>query len=238
LKLRKRLQGKLKDYNLYRPFVYRKIGLEIGGPSDVFSLSGAIPLYPELIALDQCNYKVNASTAWAHNAERFGKDLPPGKSFIAEASELQVPDAGYDVVASSHVLEHCANPIKALKEWQRVLRPDGALILVLPFYGAMFDHNRCPTTFEHMENDFRRGIGEEDLSHLPEILLNHDLARDRAAGTWEEFRQRSLLNYENRCLHHHVFDSLNSRELLERTGWKVLSIEHRLPFHLCILASQ
>ena len=34
----------------------------------------------------------------------------------------------------------------------------------------------------------------------------HDLQFDSPAGTLAQFRERSLRNFENRCLHHHVFD--------------------------------
>ena len=38
------------------------------------------------------------------------------------------------------------------------------------------------------------------------IYKEHDLSMDTPAGTFEQFRERLMKNYENRCLHHHVFD--------------------------------
>jgi SAM-dependent methyltransferase len=147
-----------------------------------------------------------------------------------------VSDRAYDFVLSSHNLEHFANPVKALLEWRRVLRPGGALILVLPYYRDTFDHRRKPTGVKHMMQDYSRGIGEDDLTHLPEILERHDLTRDPAVGSMEDFRKRSLDNFRNRCLHHHVFDQRNSRELLFCTGFQVLSLELVVPPHILILA--
>jgi len=51
-------------------------------------------------------------------------------------------------------------------------------------------------------------VGEEDLTHVPEILELHDLSRDEGAGTREQFRQRCLANHVHRALHHHVFDTM------------------------------
>lgn len=43
------------------------------------------------------------------------------------------PDKNFDVVISSHSLEHAYNPIKVLSEINRVLKTDGLLFLVVPF---------------------------------------------------------------------------------------------------------
>jgi hypothetical protein len=51
------------------------------------------------------------------------------------------------------------------------------------------------------------------------------------------FRERSLNNPQFRCLHHHVFNTTNIRELLEAIGFRVDLIETALPFHLAVLAS-
>jgi len=59
---------------------------------------------------------------------------------------------------------------------------------------------------EHLVKDFTDNVSEEDMTHLDEILTLHDLSMDPPAGDFENFRQRSLNNYQNRCFHHHVFD--------------------------------
>ncbi|MBV8629712.1 MAG: hypothetical protein JOZ83_02225 [Silvibacterium sp.] len=126
--------------------------------------------------------------------------------------------------------------MKALKEWQRITRPGGALVLVLPYYTQTFDHRRTPTPTRHMLEDFERNVGEDDMTHLDEILAKHDLDRDPYAGTPEQFRLRSLSNKDNRCFHHHVFDEHNSRDLLLAIGIKVLALERAHPFHLFLVA--
>jgi hypothetical protein len=74
------------------------------------------------------------------------------------------------------------------------------------------------------------------LFHLPEILEKHDFSLDPGTASLEEFHRRSLDNFNNRCLHHHVFDASNSRELLVRSGLEVLAVELALPNHIFLLA--
>ena len=45
---------------------------------------------------------------------------------------LSVPDASFDMVFSSHSLEHSISPLFALWEWKRVIRPGGYLMIVIP----------------------------------------------------------------------------------------------------------
>jgi SAM-dependent methyltransferase len=231
-------QGQLKKFRLYLPYLQGRRGLEIGGPSDVFRKGNAIPVYEQIEALDNCDFR--QSTVWADHDQtfNFSPEREPGKTLFCEGSDLaQVAGSSYDFVLSSHNLEHFANPVKALKEWQRVLKPGGALVLALPYYRDTFDHRRKPTGVRHMLNDFEQGVGEDDLTHLPEILEKHDLTMDPAAGSIQDFHRRSLDNYSNRCLHHHVFDQRNSRELLSAVGFKVLSVDLIVRPHILILAT-
>src|SRR5690349_20612939 len=50
----------------------------------------------------------------------------------AKADDLPFYDNSLDYVASSHVLEHLANPIAALREWYRVIKPGGHVYMVVP----------------------------------------------------------------------------------------------------------
>ncbi|WP_254064322.1 methyltransferase domain-containing protein [Granulicella sp. S156] len=215
-----------------------KSGLEIGGPSAVFRERGSpLPIYKKVGSLDNCD--ISRSTVWASHSDSyaFSPQRPAGRNIFCDGSDLStIANKSYDFILSCHNLEHFANPVKALKEWQRVTRPGGALVLVLPNYSRTFDHRRAPTPVSHMLQDYDQNIQEDDLTHLPEILLMHDLSMDRSAGTREAFRERSQKNFTNRCLHHHVFDEINSRELLIQAGMDVLAVETALPYHIFLLA--
>lgn len=78
------------------------------------------------------------------------KNKPGDVSIIAESDNLHmVTDASMDYVFSSHNLEHMADRHKTLKEWARVIKTGGYMVLYLPsanFYpkvgepGANPDH--------------------------------------------------------------------------------------------------
>jgi len=55
-----------------------------------------------------------------------------------------VPNEHYDFVHSSHSLEHMVNPVEALENWIRVLKPDGHLIITVPDED-MYEHGVWPS---------------------------------------------------------------------------------------------
>jgi SAM-dependent methyltransferase len=239
--MRRALKGRhVAAQRLFEAEVGNKVGLEIGGPSAIFRNGGELPIYRCMAGLDNCVF--SAETIW-EGSRMNGRSFSyqPGKvngfNFIREATELRdIADHAYDFTLSSHNLEHIANPIKALVEWKRVVRPLGVLVVILPDYRLTFDHRRQPTPVEHMIEDYERGTDETDLTHLEEILRLHDQALDPASGTKADFHRRSMRNIENRCLHHHVFDERNSRELLAVAGLRVEVQELIKPFHIVLLA--
>jgi SAM-dependent methyltransferase len=238
--MRGMLAGRAKSFSTYKNQLIGKSGIEIGGPSQVFSKQGIFPVYPIAGNLDNCNYCCN--TVWGGAAMqgesyRFDPDKPDGQQHIAEATDMgKLPSGTYDFVLSSHVLEHSANPILALSEWKRLLKDDGYLVLVLPDKKHTFDHRRPVTALAHLIDDFNAGTGEDDLTHLPEILALHDLKRDPEAGDVAAFKSRSMQNFENRCLHQHVFDMQLAVALLEHVGLTIMAAEKLRPHHLLLVA--
>ena len=218
-----------------------KTGIEFGGPSSIFGARGIFPVYPLAARIDNCNF--DHQTLWEgeirpQSGFRFDPRREPGQQFVAEATDPHfLPDGGYDFVLSSHMLEHSANPLKALREWRRLIKPGGTLFLVLPHREGTFDHRRPVTPLEHLVEDFERRMGEDDLTHLPEILTLHDLRRDPGAGGFEAFKARSERNRENRGLHHHVFDTRLAVELLHHLGMQIRAVESTFPFHIATLAT-
>ncbi|HZR25944.1 MAG TPA: methyltransferase domain-containing protein [Vicinamibacterales bacterium] len=233
---RRILRRRLPSYRVARPFLVGRRGLEIGGPSDFFARHGAFPVYADAGAIDNCNF--SAHTVWrgaADAGQHFTYDPkhPPGRQYITEAAALSdIGDGEYDFVLASHTLEHLANPLRALVEWRRVLAPTGILVVIVPDRRGTFDHRRPITTFDHLVHDFDRGTGEDDVTHLPEILDRHDLTRDPQAGDYAAFKARSEQNLTNRCLHHHVFDEPLLVRSLTWAGATILATEWATPYHI------
>jgi len=205
--IRRAFRAPLPEHAAYQALVRGKEGLEIGGPSELFRR--VLPVYAAAKSVDGVNF--STSTIWEGRLTE-GRTYAymsgrTGWQFIGEATKLsQIAPQRYDFVLSSNCLEHIANPLRAVEEWMRVLRPGGHMLLVLPRRESNFDHRRPVTAFSHLKDDFERGVDEHDLTHLDEILELHDYAMDPPAGDREAMRRRSLANFENRCLHHHVFD--------------------------------
>lgn len=227
-------------YQMHQSYFLGLSGIEIGGPSQVFSKNGIFPIYTLVGHIDNCNFSSN--TAWEEVIQPghtfiFDKRKPPGRQFIAEATQLQfLPDETYDFVLSSHVLEHIANPIKALKQWIHLLKQEGLMVLLLPDKHRTFDHRRPVTNLNHIVEDYENQVAEDDLTHLAEILSLHDLTRDPEIGNFNAFKARALDNINHRCLHHHVFDVSLAARLVEYAGLRVESAEEIRPHHILIIA--
>jgi SAM-dependent methyltransferase len=214
LKLKEKIGRKIKykrikNYRKIVRYLKNKKGLEIGGPSSIFSRLGYIPVYNQMKLLDGVNY--SSSTLWTGTVDSEngfiidGKNV--GKLYITDATNVSIlRNDYYDFILSSNNIEHIANPIKAVEQWLLKLKKKGIVIIVAPRKEVCFDHRRNTVTFEHLLEDYHKNTEESDLTHLEEILSLHDLEMDAPAGTFEQFKARSINNFENRCLHHHVFD--------------------------------
>jgi ubiquinone/menaquinone biosynthesis C-methylase UbiE len=65
--------------------------------------------------------------------------LDPSRILNATGEALPFPDATFDIVYSTNVLEHTNDPAQVLREAMRVLRPGGTLQVVCPNYLSYFD---------------------------------------------------------------------------------------------------
>lgn len=207
------------------------VALEPGGPSAMFGERGLVPVYSRLEALDTLDY--SERTLWSDEAH---EEIRPRAKLIGEARRLEgVSDGTYDALLASHVLEHLADPLGALGEWQRAVRPGGHVLLVMPHYEGTFDHNRPVTSVEHMRADAERETGEDDLTHLEEIIQLHDLARDPGAPNRDAFEQRCRENLTHRGMHHHVFDSRSVVEMCRAAGLEVIAMRPKPTFNIVCL---
>ena len=220
-----------------------KRGLEIGGPSAVFSPAtpnGFIPpVYAIATSVDNCNFAT--STTWSQGEAgrtfRYLPDREPSLQYIHNATDLaSITDGSYDFLLASHILEHVANPLRALQEFHRVVKPKGSLLIAVPNQLHSFDHRRPLTTFAHLEADLAANTDESDMTHLDEILALHDLEMDKPAGSPEEFRTRCLRNREARCMHHHVFDLALLDRALRWAGFRPLYGTDVWGIHVLIFA--
>ena len=135
-----------------------KAGVEIGGPSD----SGGF-IYRRSSQMD--NVIFSRETVWSSHENSkynycYGKT---GNVIINDAVNITgVGNEAYDFVFSSHCLEHIANPIKALKEWLRIVKRGGCVILIVPEKTKCFDHKRDISKFAVLLAQYEKDVGEDD----------------------------------------------------------------------------
>lgn len=235
--IRLRFWGKLKQG------FQKKHGIEIGGPSSLFKSLGLLPIYTAASQVDVCNYDYN--TIWegelteGFNFKPEGKVI--GKQIVCDGGDLAiVADESYDFLLSSHNLEHFANPLSAVREWLRILKNNGLIILVLPDPQKTFDRLRPVTEFSHLIEDFEANVQESDKTHLQEVILKTDFAiyPKRIANTLEAFIDLCNDNYNNRCMHHHVFNFALMNDIFEYLNVKKIFQTKAQPYHLIVVGQK
>jgi SAM-dependent methyltransferase len=161
--------------------------------------------------------------------KKFGTD-DCRADFFGDACHLPFHDHSLDYVAASHVLEHVANPVAALAEWYRVLRPGGIIYLVVPDRRGTWEHQRGLTSVDHMLDDFVAGTNSCDATHIDEFVYEADWSRfspdtppeklaerqrELAAGMHAAVERGEAIN-----IHFHTFEPSNVQELFQRlTTW-------------------
>lgn len=87
-----------------------------------------------------------------------------------------IADGEYDGIASSHVLEHAKmSPKDALKAWDRILKPGGLMVIVVP------DGENRPSTI--CEPSHAHAFSREVLRLLMKRVMNYEVIRcDNVAG--------------------------------------------------------
>lgn len=66
--------------------------------------------------------------------------LDGGADYAGTAEATGLPDASFDLVLCTQVLEHCMNPWAAVREIHRILRPGGHLIVSAPHVWFFHPH--------------------------------------------------------------------------------------------------
>lgn len=103
----------------------------------------------------------------------FGQQMPRPDLFVKDAAELDmVATESMDFVFSSHMLEHVKEEhvVKTLREWMRVIRFEGYLVLYLP------DEDEYPKVGEEGANhDHKWNVNYERVIKFMEHCGNWDL---------------------------------------------------------------
>jgi SAM-dependent methyltransferase len=99
---------------------------------------------------------------------------PTLADFYGDACALPFGESSVDYVASSHVIEHVANPVAALREWYRVLSHGGIIYCCVPHRRRTFDRTRALTEPGHLWTDYRNGVTQVDGTHIDDFCFGVD----------------------------------------------------------------
>jgi SAM-dependent methyltransferase len=136
-----------------------------------------------------------------------------------------IADGSLDFVIANHFLEHCQDPLRALSNFARVLRPGGIVYLAVPDKRHTFDVDRPVTSLDHLFRDHADGPGGSRRSHFEEWARLVD--RVDEAGLESHVDQLMAKDYS---IHYHVWTQAELLELLA-----ALRTRLALPFEVEVL---
>jgi len=165
---------------------------------------------------------------------------PATVNIVASGDDLPFKDGTLDYVVSAHVIEHFFDPVKALREWHRVIRPGGYIFIIAPHKDRTFDRHREATPVSELMDraagrigitDYARPLnqaalasrGMEKLGPFGEVLPQI-LVRNKARATLEDGWA-----YIESNDHHHwsVWRTEDFVELVKRLKFHIVEVQDR-----------
>jgi SAM-dependent methyltransferase len=104
----------------------------------------------EVVGIDIAEAQLIAARSLAAQRRVTNVRFEPGNIY-----ELSFPDASFDAAFAHHVLQHLRDPLKAMKEMRRVLRPGGVAGVSDNDFGAYFFEPATPLRKKALELFYR-----------------------------------------------------------------------------------
>jgi len=134
----------------------------------------------EYVSQDFCQYKGQDGGAPSEGLQNTSWDTSR-IDLVCDITAIPAPDASFDAILCSEVLEHVPEPTHALDEFARLLKPGGMLILTAPFASLV---HMAPY---HYCSGFARYWYEHHLA-----LRNFDIKELVANGDWFAFLRQEI----------------------------------------------
>lgn len=134
----------------------------------------------EYVSQDFCQYKGATAGGPAEGLQNEHWDTSR-IDLVSDITDIPAPDASFDAILCSEVLEHVPEPTHALDEFTRLLKPGGRLILTAPFASLV---HMAPY---HYCTGFSRYWYEH---HLP--ARGFRIMELSANGDWHAFLEQEL----------------------------------------------
>jgi len=94
---------------------------------------------------------------------------PATVNIVAFGDDLPFKDNTLDYVLTSHVIEHFFDPVKALREWHRVIKPGGYIFIIAPHKDRTFDKPREVTPVAELLDRSRGRITMSDYAQAIDV---------------------------------------------------------------------
>ena len=184
----------------------RGSGIEIG------ALQNPLELRPD----SHIRYadRLTVAEARAHYPELDRMALVTPAIICDAASLTPVADRSVDFVIANHVLEHLTDPLSAIQEWLRVVRPGGHAYVAVPDHANPLDRLRPITPPDHLIADFemRRQRLDLDRAHYSEWVAS---TRPALSAEQRAEVEAGLLS-THYAIHFHTFSRETFAQLMEQ----------------------
>jgi len=120
-------------------------------------------------------------------------------------------DGAFDFVVMNHVLEHVANPVKAIREVFRICREGGIVTIAVPDKDYTFDRGRELTPWGHLWSDYVNDVKSSGDDHYESFL------RSAAPHVFDEPPENLRIHIQlsrDRREHAHVWNSESFEQFL------------------------
>ena len=128
------------------------------------------------------------------------------------------PSDKFDFLIINHVLEHLFDPIRALDECFRVIKPGGKLIFSVPDKRFTFDKERPLTSISSIENRIKRLEKAPTTEDYRDIITY--IHKDLVQASPEE-QEKALLSFLKRREHINIWDSKSFETFIDHVFEKL-----------------
>ena len=159
--------------------------------------------------------RLTVMAARTHYPELNGQPLTP-PNLVADLQHLPVASDRLDLCIGNHLLEHARDPIGALSEFLRTIRPNGIAFVSVPNVDNPLDRGRPVTSVQHLldDHDRRAERGLDDDRHYDEAVASAHptLPEAEREGLVKHFRDQAY------SIHFHTFDEASCRQFVKHVG--------------------
>lgn len=122
-------------FNCYeRDMWVAKMAKTIPADSSVLDVGAGSCPYRNLF--DHCNYK-SQDFAQLKSTQLRGGTGYDQIDYVGDVNNIPVDDASFDAIVCTEVIEHCSEPILAIKEFSRIIKSGGKLIISAPLQSGI-----------------------------------------------------------------------------------------------------